>query len=66
MGKSLKEVIKERYGVDTYTPDEVRRHVVSIGMTKEQVRAFYESRSSSTQEVDCIMKVLYPEDYEQH
>lgn len=35
MEKSLKEVVKELYGVDTLTPEEFRAEVDSRGWTKE-------------------------------
>ena len=47
MGKTLKEVVKEQYGVETLTPAEFRTEVDKKGWTKEMVRSYFESNGDT-------------------
>lgn len=60
MGKSLKEVVKEQYGVDTLTTEEAHAEFKQLGWTKEQVKAYFESNGNSKEQVERIMNDLYP------
>lgn len=63
MRKSLKEVVKEQYGVDTLAPGEFRVDVDRRGWTKEMTRAYFEShKDNSKEEVDTLMNLIYPEE----
>lgn len=62
MEKSLKEVIKEQYGVDTLTPEEFRAEVDSRGWTKEMTRAYFESFNDPQEYIEKLLKTIYPEE----
>lgn len=59
--KSLKEVVKEQYGVDTLTPEEFRAEVDSRGWTKEMTRAYFKEMGDTEEVIDRLMKSVYPE-----
>lgn len=61
MEKSLKEVVKEQYGVDTLTPEEFRAEVDSRGWTKEMTRAYFKEKGDTEEVIDRLMKSVYPE-----
>lgn len=64
MEKTLKEVVKEQYGVETLTPAEFRTEVDKKGWTKEMVRSYFESNGDTKEQIDELMRSIYPEDYE--
>lgn len=59
--KSMKEIVKEQFGVDTLTGKEKRAEFEKLGFTKEEVRKYY-SLNYPKEEVDLIMDSLYSED----
>ncbi len=61
MGKSLKEVVKEQFGVDTLTAEEARAEFKQLGWTKEKVKAYFEFNGNSKEKIKRIINDLYPE-----
>lgn len=61
MGKTLKEVVKEQFKVDTLTSEEACAEFKQLGWTKEEVKAYFESNGNSKEQVERIMNDLYPE-----
>lgn len=61
MGKTLKEVVKEQFKVDTLTSEEACVEFKQLGWTKEEVKAYFESNRNSKEQVERIMNDLYPE-----
>ena len=61
MGKTLKEVVKELYGVDTLTAEEARAEFKQLGGEEEKVKAYFEFNGNSKEKIKQIMNDLYPE-----
>lgn len=61
MGKTLKEVVKKQFKVDTLTAEEARAEFKQLGWTKEKVKAYFEFNGNSKEQVEHIMNDLYPE-----